>query len=131
MSTAQTLVDEARNSLGEFCSAKCNAHCFKHGFLELSERELVKIIHDRLYNFDISRINDIAYARHSLKLGKDIPCPCLKKNKCTIYADRPQCCRDFPLFVNGKMIAVAPDCPGIDILKPYLKKLEDIGFKII
>ena len=52
------------------------------------------------------------------------PCKYLNKNKCSIYNERPQMCRDYPLEVSDKLIIIKDIyyCPSATLM--YEKLLD-------
>ena len=62
-------------------------------------------------------------------------CPALQENKCTIHKnpERPKVCHEFPIFVFVDQVRISSKCPANqeNKLYPYVRKLTELGFKII
>lgn len=128
------LVDEARDVLGSYCFTDCTAQCCRHGKLPLRTAAEVAVVAGE-QRAALERSGALAQnpdTTSSLSLEK--PCPRLGKDfRCTIYADRPSICREYPLFVFGTRIVVAPDCRGAvaGLLDAHLARLKEKGYTIL
>lgn len=69
---------------------------------------------------DCERLNRLELGNHIIGDGINshlpLPCPFLKKHRCTIYNDRPLTCIMYPFQPGGKVretpaLAVSPTCP--------------------
>lgn len=134
-------LDEMRNSLTEYCVLKCKSKCCKKGKLLIqSQKELFSIIKledtKKLYEDNIiilhPKTDNWFYLDHE-KMGG---CPkLLENNYCSIHnnLDRPQICRDFPIFLKEKYIITADFCPAIkeNLLERELNELKEMGFIIV
>lgn len=62
-------------------------------------------------------------------------CPSLKDYKCTIHTrrKRPDTCRQFPIFLEGKTVKVSTRCLASKqgLFYPYLARLSRMGYRII
>ena len=124
------IAEEARNSLGKYCMEECKAFCCRKGFLPLKESEVDIITlgkREELLSKGVLKKNGDKY---SLDMRKG--CSAIKDNKCQVYDKRPKICRDFPLFIEGKIIMASPGCPAVreGKLYPYIKRLLMEGFKL-
>ena len=139
--TANQVLDNARNSISNYCIKECKAKCCRKGSLLIqSKKELFSLITENdfhnLFEKQIitkSTNNENWHIFNHEKIGG---CPKLDKNNlCSIYKneDRPKICSDFPLFKVKNFILVAEFCPAskTNLFDKYLKKLEEMGFKII
>ncbi len=128
---AEKIADEARNSLGKYCIEECHAYCCRTGYLVLTEEELKKVLQGKDYKSETKKLKQ---GKYSLYIGgKDKPCPSLNREfKCECYKDRPQGCREFPLFFKGNEIILSNRCPAVreGKLYPYLARLHALGYKI-
>ncbi len=134
--SGEKIAEEARDSIGDFCRDECKGYCCRKGYLVLTKEQVPivtqgrqrKMIKDEL----LMELDD---GRFSMFMGKyDHPCPSLyvKNFRCTIYKDRPQTCKDFPLFLVGKSIRLSPRCLAVKENKfyPYVAQLLKLGYKM-
>lgn len=133
-----SILNEARNSISDYCINDCKALCCRKGKLLLQNEMEVKFICQGKENkFSKRKIlqktkdNNFTYNHERVK------CPYLTNDfKCSEWKNpnRPQVCKDFPLFFSqNKFIITASICPAVqnNLFESYLKKLEDKGLKII
>jgi Fe-S-cluster containining protein len=123
------LIDKARGSIADFCINKCKGLCCRKGKLVLTEDELKLVSQGKKLKPELEKTS-----LYSININKK--CPSLGRDiKCKIYFDnkRPQVCKDFPLFVFGKNIVVAPFCTAAKkgLLDSYFKELKAQGYRII
>ena len=119
------LVDEARDSIGEYCMNSCKAKCCKRGKLAVNEEQAKFIIKNKKIKTENKSGLTI--------INLDNICPALKDNKCSVYDKRPQSCRDYPLFYNNNMLFADAKCEAVQkgMFEEFLKKIEKMGIKII
>lgn len=127
MSEAEKILEAARASLSEFCSEECMAFCCRRGYLAITSEQakpLLKLVKDPA---DAKTVLE----RTSISLKKG--CPALVDNKCSIYSERPQVCRDYPIFVKGKELRVSSYCTAVmdGKLYPYIAMLLKRGFVLV
>lgn len=115
----EKFLDEARDSLGEFCMNDCNAFCCRKGTLPVNEEE-AKMFQEK----NLSKVGE----NISLKL----PCEKLEGTKCGIYKNRPKICKEFPIHQSKKIILISNRCPGVmqGKLYVYAKKLKEEGCEV-
>jgi len=114
------ILDEARSALGPYCMSDCNAYCCKKEVITLTEEEAKSF-----------KGSDQVVKKEDFLVLVANPCPKLKENRCTIYNERPNACREFPIFKKGNEIFLANLCPGILNKKIYLqtRKLVELGYR--
>jgi len=134
---AKKIAEKARKSISKFCIEECKAYCCRKGYLVLTTEEANLITKGKTKEFEekgtLSRIKDKKY---SLDLwNTEFSCPSLSKDfKCSIHKNpkRPQACKDFPLFIDGKTLKISPRCLAVRCgkLYPYIVKLLKEGYKL-
>lgn len=129
--SVHALLEQARSSLGPFCSNVCKAKCCKRGklLLEKNQVDILCDVKDQKPPLLVAREN--GYFDFHIGLSG---CPRLTKDsKCRVYEKRPQMCRDYPLFERGETILVSSACEGFIAgkLDPYLDELKKKKKKII
>ncbi|MBS3107845.1 YkgJ family cysteine cluster protein [Candidatus Woesearchaeota archaeon] len=130
---AETIADKARNEISEYCYKECNAYCCRKGYLVLDEAQAKLITSNKIEDFEknnfLKRIKD---GKFSLNLG--MTCPKLKDLKCTIHKEniRPEACKNFPIFIFGKMVIFSSRCPAVKEGKfyAYEKRFMQLGYNI-
>lgn len=107
--TVQQLIDDIANSLTPYCR-ECGAACCNAGRIALDQKSA---------KFFAKKINHNGFDVIDLESG----CEHLKNGACAIYPDRPQTCRQFPLFLRHKTLFVATCCPAIPRIERRLRAL--------
>ena len=141
MTTVNTKVSNlanlARKSISNYCHEECNAYCCRKGYLPLNDKEIRVVLKDKLVESCLNGQVKKTITGYSFFMGKlDHHCPCLIDNKCTIHKSkqRPQCCKDFPVFVDyeKKLIRFSPRCFAVKEGKfySYEAKFLRLGFKL-
>lgn len=132
------ILEEARNSIGEFCMKECKAFCCRNGFIFLrNEKEINSVVGDRKEFFKKKGVlSKGENGFYRLKLTEQDPCPKLGKNfECTIHKDedRPRVCKDYPVIPYLNMIFLSPYCKAVEQgkLKEHEKAMKVEGFNII
>lgn len=134
---AEKIAALARKSLSKFCSEECRSYCCRKGYLVLNKNELELVSQGKknelINQGSLRKTND---GRYSLFIGDSSqPCPSLSGLKCLVHGHkhRPQCCRDYPLFIEGNTVRLASRCPAVSLsmLYPYTKRLQQLGFRIL
>ena len=117
---AEEIANRARNSLGEYCINECKAYCCKKGYLILKAKEVDLVVKGKK---SLKKVE----GGFSLNFNEG-GCPSLKDNKCSVYENRPQTCRDFPIFIKGKYVRISPRCYGFTsgLLYPFIKEFKKI-----
>lgn len=131
------LLDEARNSISDYCINVCNAGCCRKGFLGINSIDELKTItqntHEKLIEEGvIEKVNENKYYQNFNKK----PCVSLTKDfLCSVHKDknRPILCKDYPLFKAKNFIISSSACPAVteNKFEEYFKKIEKLGFKIV
>ena len=69
---------------------------------------------------------------NKFSLNMNSGCPMLKDFKCTIHKNknRPEACKQFPIFIEGKTIRLSQRCPAVKegLLYPFIKKMISQGY---
>ena len=134
---AKQIMEDARNSIGAFCSEECKAYCCRKGYLVITDSQADLLLGERRKEFEQKKlIKKQEDGRHSLFLGDyNHTCPRLKDYVCTIHKNpnRPQACQDFPLFTEGKRIMLSPRCLAVkkEMLYPYVAELLAMGYELV
>lgn len=125
-----SLLDNARASLGSYCMTVCKAKCCNKGKLLLSQKEAIMLT-KRLSHPQLTKRDDGCF---DLSLAQG--CPSLKGSACGVYSQRPKMCRDYPIFDRGlndtRRIVFASSCEGneIGLLQAYKEELLRRGLKV-
>jgi Fe-S-cluster containining protein len=136
ISKAERVANKARKSLSSLCFEECKAYCCRKGFLIISEKQINILLGDKMKDFEAKgNIKMLDNGNYSLNLDNHLgSCPCLVEFKCKIHKnpDRPQACKDFPVFINGDTVRLSPRCPGVKIgkLYPYEHMFLKLGFTL-
>jgi len=131
------LADDARNGISDFCIEECKAYCCRKGYLVLTIEELELVTKGNVKGLMAKGIVKKHGDKYSLHLGASgFQCPSLDGEfKCTIHKDpkRPSACKQFPVFIWGKMIRVSERCLALKAgkLYPYIKEFERNGYGIV
>ncbi|PIZ50806.1 hypothetical protein COY27_05815 [Candidatus Woesearchaeota archaeon CG_4_10_14_0_2_um_filter_33_13] len=119
----ELLAKKARNSIGQFCHDECGAYCCRKGYLVLSQKELDLLLNSQEALADeLKLIKQQNNGNFSLFIGNSqFPCPRLDNMQCSIHKNksRPQCCKDFPLFLKDDKFFLSPRCPAVKYGKFY------------
>ena len=129
----ERLLFEARNCMAIFCMEECNAYCCRKGSLILKENEVDLVTQnqrEKLTKEKILKPFDKGKSYMSLRNG----CPSLKDKICTIHKNklRPQMCKDFPIYIEGKKLIISENCLAVkkNMLYPYIHQLLKLGYKL-
>jgi len=129
---AEKIMEEARNSLSQFCSEECKAYCCRKGYLVLNPDQVELVTQGRKEELLKNKMLKEIKGKFSLNLSKD--CPSLKDYQCSIHThpNRPQACKDFPIFVEKKWLKLSPRCLVIKMNKlyPYIHQLIKMGYTL-
>jgi len=132
------LIEEARSSIGNYCSDVCKSICCSDGFLIIKPEEIDAVMQGKTGEYETSGLLSKNKAgNYQLVLGKSgFPCPSLDTDfRCKVYNDpkRPALCKDFPIFVFGYKIVTSPKCPAVfnGILDKYFDLLRKKGYEIV
>ncbi len=127
----EKIAQQARKAISRFCIEECRSYCCRKGYLVMTKEEKELVTGETP---DESIIKKISENKYSMRLGNPNGCPQLKDYKCQIHAnpERPQACKDFPIFTEGKSFRISNRCPAhiSGKLYPYIKKLKMLGCKI-
>ena len=134
---AKKIADAARDSIGDYCMNECHAYCCRKGYLQLTVKEAALIMtlpeKDLRDTETLKQIEDDTFL---LELGDSKhPCPQLKGNGCSIHGnpERPESCRDFPLFFEeDNKVRLSQRCPAVRLgkLYPFVAELVAGGFEL-
>ena len=128
ISKAEELAIRARESISSYCYTECLAFCCRRGYLLLSEKEVALLCLD-IKDLHIMPIDK----RYIFNLSKG--CPNLVEYKCKIHKnpDRPNVCKEFPLFIHYNTIILTEDCPAVkdNQLYPFLAEFKAMGFTLV
>ena len=108
------LLDKARHDLSSYCVNECNAYCCNKGYLVLNKSQL-----DLVTKGNHKNINPMKKDLFSLNLSSG--CPSLSGTKCKIHKEdnRPQACKDFPLFEIEGQVTFSSRCPAVNTNQFY------------
>jgi len=132
---AENIAEEARSSIGKFCSEECKSYCCRKGYLHLDAGNLNLVTQGRVKELEENKTLSKKGGVFSLYMGNhDQPCPSLKDCKCMIHdnPNRPLACKQFPIFLEGKNIRMSCRCPAIKegLLYPYIARLIQLGYSV-
>lgn len=132
------ILNEARSSISDYCINECHAKCCRTGKLVLfNSNEIDFICQGKEKKFLKRRVLQLTKDGNYTYNHTRVKCPHLTSDfKCNDWKNenRPKVCSDFPLFFSQeKFIITAQTCPGVEnkMFDKYLKKLEELGLKII
>lgn len=129
--TILDIVEEARASVGDYCSEECNNYCCRVGFLSLNKDSLELM---RPYIKDEDSITKNEDGLFSLKLKP--ACPCLIDSRCAIHSEekRSKPCKEFPVFLyeDKKLITISSKCPAVkdNKLYGYIHLFRQQGYEV-
>ena len=126
---SKQLANKARKSISNYCINECSAYCCRKGYLIVSKKELDLI--DSGKKGDVKELED---GNFSLNMNKT-PCPSLSGDfTCGVHMekDRPQTCKDFPLFIKGDKVHLSTRCFAVkeNMFFAFIKEFEGLGFKV-
>ena len=133
----EKIAKKARKSISKFCSEECRSYCCRKGYLVLTSSQADLVTQKKKKDYEDKKLlKGIKEGRYSLYIGnKDFPCPSLKDFKCLIHRNRnrPDACKQFPIFVHGNTIKLSSRCPAVigNLFYPYIKKFIAAGCKIV
>lgn len=131
----EKLLDEARDSIGQFCSEECRAFCCRKGYLVIKEDEIELVTQGRKKELEHKGIIKKIDSSYSLNLGSvEGGCPSLKDFKCMIHKEkkRPEACKKFPIFFENSTVLLSGRCLAVKQgrLYPYISALIRAGIKV-
>ncbi|MBU1201278.1 MAG: hypothetical protein KJ583_02240 [Nanoarchaeota archaeon] len=112
----EDIVKIARKSIGKFCIEECKAYCCRKGYLILKENQLDLVMQGRKEELDciLKPLKDDTF---SMFMGNhNQSCPSLTTSyTCQIHKkrNRPQACKDFPVFLTSNKIILSPRCLAV------------------
>ena len=125
----EKLVNEARESIGQFCLEECNALCCRKGYLTLDDTNVNIVCENKQQSLDSGKLKKVGSSYH-LDMNKG--CVNLNGPYCRIHKNpkRPNVCKEFPLFIEGNKIKLSPACPAVreNKMYPYIAILLKNGF---
>lgn len=139
MEQINSLLEEARSSISEYCINSCKAKCCKKGQLFLfSSDELSAVTKNNTQKYidsDNIKKNDFGNFYFNLETNGGCPNLNLKTSMCNIHKDKnkPKICTDFPLFKAKEYIVSAGTCPAVQnkMFEEHFRKIEKLGYKVI
>ncbi len=135
-----TLLDEARFSLTEYCTNVCKSGCCKKGKLLLQTKDEVDLVvgdsSEVKKAIEINVLEKQETGNFHYNLEKVGQCKNLCENGlCSVYKNpsRPVICHDYPLFKVGEYVITASNCMAVqnNILDSKLSEIKKLGFKVI
>ncbi len=128
----EKIIEDARKSISRFCINECKSYCCRKGYLILRERNLELVTQNKSKELIKKKIV-IKLKNNKYSLNMDIDgCPSLKEYKCAIHKnqDRPEACKQFPIFIKGNTIRLSPRCLAVKcgLFYPYISILLKNGF---
>lgn len=110
------MLDRARKSISRFCIEECGAYCCRKGFLILSENESDLVMNgSRLILQKEESFKSLDNSKYSLNFSNSLGgCPSLLGTSCIIHKnkDRPNTCKNFPIFRHNKTVIISKRCPA-------------------
>ena len=98
----QAAISALADSLSSYCKDECHAACCRRGRIVLDASEAA-FFKRKVVRPDALELVDLTSG-----------CEHLRTDRCSIYSDRPQVCRDFPLFLRHKTLFVSTTCLAVD-----------------
>src|SRR3989339_1278104 len=124
-----SLANEARRSLSKYCMEECKSYCCRKGYIILKPTELDLVIGEKKDKLmEEESLRELSFSgKFSFNLSNSFgSCTQLKDEKCLIHqnVNRPSVCKEFPIFITGKIIRISPRCYGhkAGLLYPFIKK---------
>jgi len=133
---AEKIAKIARKSIGKFCVEECKAYCCRKGYLILNENQVDLVMQNRKDELKLM-LKPLQNGTFSMYMGGTIQsCPSLAEDyMCRIHLNknRPNTCKEFPMFLSGNKIILSPRCLAVREGKffPYIKKLQKLGYSLI
>lgn len=105
-------IDRLAERLGREAEAQMDcascAACCRNNWVPVNDEEAARLA--RCLGLSVQEFQQEYLTTHELEWGIDAkPCPFLDDKLCTVYEDRPDCCRGYP-YVGGQ---IAPRMWGI------------------
>ena len=131
-----TILRDARKSVSRFCYEECGSYCCRKGYLVVSKIQADLISGNRFIEFQSKHIIKVlGNQTYSFYIGNpEFSCPSLKENKCMVHTkkNRPQACKEFPIFLVNNIVRFSSRCPAVVLNKfyPYIKKIMKLGYII-
>lgn len=122
----EKITNSAQNFLKDYCINFCNGNCCKNGFLNIKPSEA-----KRLFGKNKERI--IRKNKELFVVSTHPTCIYLDKyNKCKIYKNRPNICKEYPIKLikgNPNIIIFHPSCKAVKdgSLNSHIKSLRNLG----
>ena len=133
---AEAIAKQARKSIGRFCIEECKAYCCRKGYLILKpgQLDLVTQGNKAILAHILKQLSNGDYSMYMGSPG--LPCPSLNSDfTCKIHKkrNRPQACKDFPLFIKGNLIILSSRCLAVkqNLFYPFIRRLQLLGYKLV
>ena len=120
----EEVIEQARQAVSKYCFT-CEESCCKKGLLNITTTEAAIMKKKKPATLFLEDWDG------SLSLKLEPTCTFLEDNKCTIYEERPQACRKYPIYVFYKKVVLAP-CPAVreKKIEKELQAIEQAGYVI-
>ncbi len=132
------LADRARKSISSYCFKECKAYCCRKSYLIINNKQADLVTQKHRAKLEQNKILiKISQDKYSLYIGNyGFPCPSLTKDfKCSIHnkRDRPDTCKQFPIFIEKDTIKLSHRCPAVreDKFYPFIHRWKIAGYKVI
>lgn len=130
------IAQKARSSISSFCSEECKSYCCRKGYLVLTSRESdiiigkIKVQLTEQGHLTVTKTGDYSLFLECSEQG----CPSLNDYKCTIHEnkERPKTCKDYPIFIIGKLVRLSSRCLAVrmNLFYPFIKEFMQLGHKV-
>lgn len=136
-SRSHAKIDAAAERFGRDAAARMDclqcAACCKQTRTPVEDAEIERLARRlgiTVVEFDERYVGENEFGERCIR---DIPCPFLDGNRCTVYEDRPEACRGYP-YIGGeisiRMIGILERASTCPIIYEMLEKLkEHLDFK--
>ncbi len=137
MEEIERLANKSRADLSDYCVNECHAYCCRKGYLIVSEPEMILMSNDKKdLLLKENSLRELIDGKFSLNFENKLGgCPALKDSKCLIHKNenRPQTCKDFPIFILGNKIKISNRCPAKKDNKffKFVKEAQVLGYEIV
>ncbi|MBT7902762.1 hypothetical protein HN587_02790 [Candidatus Woesearchaeota archaeon] len=130
------IANSARDSIGVFCFTECGAYCCRKGALSFGDKSVDLVTDNNSEKFIRSEeLKEIGPNEYLFDLSVN-GCPRLDDNKCSAHKSnlRPDCCKDFPIFIDhkNKKVRLSPRCLAVKkmLLYSFEKEVISLGYSI-
>lgn len=134
---AEEISERARSSISSFCNEECKSYCCRKGYLVLTPHEVDLIMgKTKVQLKEQGHLTVTSTGDYSFFLGySEQGCPSLKNYKCTIHKnrERPKTCKDYPVFIIGKLVRISSRCLAVrmNLFYPFIREFMQLGYKVL